>query len=68
MPSRPLLYLTARAEELQFHQEKLGFLWSKTSRYDVLSAQRDDHTLIAQIPRRSDHDRALVAFAKQPRT
>jgi hypothetical protein len=26
MPSRPLLYLTARAEEGQFHREKLAFL------------------------------------------
>jgi len=42
MPSRPLFNLTARAEKLQFHQEKLAFLRSKLSRNGDLSAQRDD--------------------------
>jgi hypothetical protein len=66
MPSSPLLDLTASAEEFEFHWEKLAFLRSRCG-VTVFCPHRDGHILIAQVPRRSDHDCALVSFAKQPR-
>jgi hypothetical protein len=65
MPSRSLLDLTASAEEFEFHWEKLAFLRSRCG-VTLFCPHRDDHILIAQIPRSSDDDGALVPFAKQP--
>src|SRR4026209_1225755 len=49
MPTRPLLYLTARAEERQFHQESLVFFADWCAIYLRTSITRQDFWPVASF-------------------